>query len=48
MQRGIEPHVPLFDREHQTNGFFTRAHFTFDAENNIFVCPGCSVSRTSP
>jgi hypothetical protein len=25
MQREIEPHVPLLDREHQTNGFFIRA-----------------------
>ena len=40
MQRGIEPHVPLLDREHQTNGFFTRADFAFDVENNVFVCPG--------
>jgi hypothetical protein len=24
MRRGIEPHIPLLDREHQTNGFFTR------------------------
>ena len=40
MQRDIEPHVPLLDREQQTNGFFTRADFTFDADNNVFVCPG--------
>ncbi|HUN99578.1 MAG TPA: IS1182 family transposase [Bradyrhizobium sp.] len=40
MQRGIEPHMPLLDREHQTNGFFTRADFAFDPENNVFVCPG--------
>jgi hypothetical protein len=30
MRRGIEPHIPLLDREHQTKGFFTRADFTFD------------------
>jgi hypothetical protein len=24
MRRKIEPHIPLLDREHQTNGFFTR------------------------
>lgn len=40
MQRGIEPHVPLLDREHQTHGFFTRADFAFDTENNVFICPG--------
>src|SRR6202007_2204414 len=40
MRRQIEPHIPLLDREHQTNGFFTRANFTFDAQANVFVCPG--------
>jgi hypothetical protein len=30
MQREIEPHIPLLDREHQTEGFFTRADFTFE------------------
>jgi len=28
---GIEPHIPMLDREHQTKGHFTRADFTFDA-----------------
>jgi transposase len=40
MRRGIEPHIPLLDREHQTKGFFTRADFTFDPQANVFVCPG--------
>ena len=40
MRRGIEPHVPLLDREQQTAGFFTRADFTFDQLQNIFICPG--------
>lgn len=47
MQRGIEPHVPILDREHQTKGFFTRADFTFDAEANIFVCPGSKPLKSS-
>jgi hypothetical protein len=38
MQRGIEPHIPLLDREHQTKGFFTRADFTFDPQANVFEC----------
>jgi Transposase DDE domain len=40
MGRGIEPHIPLLDREHQTKGFFTRAEFTFDPQANVFICPG--------
>src|ERR1700722_3675051 len=40
MRRGIEPHVPLLDRERQTRGFFTRADFQFDDQTNSFTCPG--------
>jgi Transposase DDE domain len=47
IQRGIEPHIPLLDRQHQTNGFFTRADFTFDPQANIFVCPGQKQLRST-
>jgi transposase len=40
MRRGIEPHVPLLDRERQTKGLFTRADFNFDYQSDTFVCPG--------
>src|SRR5271154_4260928 len=40
MRHGIEPHIPLLDREHQTKGYFTRAEFTFDPQANVFICPG--------
>ena len=40
MRRGIEPHIPILDREHQTKGYFTRADFSFDATANAFTCPG--------
>jgi hypothetical protein len=39
MRRGIEPHIPILDREHQTKAYFTRADFTFDATANAFICP---------
>jgi hypothetical protein len=45
MRRGIEPHIPLLDREHQTKGFFTRADFAFDRQANVFVCPGGNSSE---
>jgi hypothetical protein len=40
MGRGIEPHIPIIDHEHQTKGSFTRADFSFDATTNVFICPG--------
>jgi Transposase DDE domain len=39
MQRDIEPHIPLLDRERQTKGFFTRSEFSYDAQANVFTCP---------
>ena len=47
MRRGIEPHIPLLDREHQTNGFFTRSDFSFDPQANVFTCPGGKSLRTT-
>jgi transposase len=40
MRQGIEPHVPVLDRERQTKGYFTRADFQFDERSNTFTCPG--------
>ena len=40
MGHGIEPHVPLLDRETQTKGMLTRADFSFDRERDVYVCPG--------
>jgi transposase len=39
MGRGIEPHVPLLDRETQTKGMLTRAEFSFDRSRDLYVCP---------
>jgi transposase len=47
MQRGIEPHVPLLDRERQTKGLFTRADFKFDDQANTFTCSGGKTLKSS-
>jgi len=39
-ERGIEPHVNLIDKAERTDGTFSRSDFTFDPENNLYVCPG--------
>jgi len=35
----LEPHVPIWDKTERTDGTFGRFAFTFDAENNRYVCP---------
>ena len=37
--REVTPHIPVLDRQHQTNGVFSREAFTFDPERNVFICP---------
>ena len=35
----IEPHVPVWDKSERSDGTFGRSAFTFDAQNNRYVCP---------
>lgn len=34
-QRGVAPHIPVFDKSARRNGTFERADFTYDAEANF-------------
>jgi len=37
---GIAPHIPVIDKSGRTNGTFERADFTYDAQNDAYICPG--------
>ncbi|MFW8636095.1 IS1182 family transposase [Cribrihabitans pelagius] len=39
-QRGIGAHIPVIDKSGRKNGTFERADFTYDAENDAYICPG--------
>jgi hypothetical protein len=39
-ERGIEPHVKVFDNSERTDGTFPRSDFAYDAEADLYVCPG--------
>ena len=39
-ERGIAPHIPVVDKSGRTYGTFERADFTYDDENDLYVCPG--------
>jgi hypothetical protein len=39
-ERGMEPHVKVFDKSERTDGTFSRGDFAYDAECDLFVCPG--------
>jgi len=37
--KGIAPHVPVWDKSERSDGSFGRSEFVFDAEHNRYVCP---------
>src|SRR5271166_1014377 len=39
LARDIQPHIPVIDRRHQTQGHFTREHFRYEPKENAYYCP---------
>ena len=37
--RGIEPHIPVFDKSKRTDGSFSREDFTYDHASDTYCCP---------
>jgi transposase len=40
VDRGIAPHVLVWDKSARHDGTFSRADFVFDQERNVYICPG--------
>mgnify|MGYP003640648220 CR=1 FL=1 len=45
--RGIEPHIPVFDKSARSYGTFERSIFTFDQEDDSHIWPGGNRLRPS-
>jgi transposase len=39
LARGVQPHIPVIDRRHQTDGHFTRDQFVYNSAKNAYQCP---------
>ena len=39
-ERGIEPHIPVFDNSERRDGTFERTDFTYDHRRDLYTCPG--------
>jgi transposase len=39
-EKGIEPHVAVFDKSARKDGTFSRQAFTYDHESDVYRCPG--------
>ena len=44
--RGIEPHIPVFDKSARRDGAFERAVFTFARDDDSHICPDGKRLRT--
>jgi hypothetical protein len=43
--RGIEPHIPVFDKSKRTNGTFSRDDFSYDHAADTYRCPSGKTLR---
>lgn len=39
-QRGIEPHIPVFDKSQRSDSTFSRSDFAYDHARDLYACPG--------
>ncbi|PZU15328.1 MAG: IS5/IS1182 family transposase [Citromicrobium sp.] len=46
-ERGIEPHIPVFEKSARNNGTFERSAFTYDHEDDSYICPAGNRLRRS-
>jgi transposase len=46
-ERGIEPHIPVFEKSARNNDTFERSAFTYDHEDDSYICPGGNRLRRS-
>jgi transposase len=46
-ERGIEPHVTVFDKSARKDGTFSREDFSYDRERDVYLCPGGKTLTTT-
>ena len=47
VDRGIDPHIPVWDRSTRKNDTFSRVDFTYDKDRDLYICPGGKELKTS-
>src|SRR6185295_9077271 len=40
VEKDIEPHVPVWEKDNRNDGTFSRSDFAFDEASNTLICPG--------
>ena len=47
MDRGIEPHIPVWDKSSRADDTFSRADFSYERQADLYICPGGNALRTT-
>jgi transposase len=47
VERGIDPHIPVWDKSERNDGTFSRAEFIYDKERDLYTCPGGKTLKTT-
>ena len=45
--RGINPHIPVWDKSQRNDGTFSRAEFIYDKARDLYSCPGGKTLKTT-
>jgi transposase len=46
-EKGIAPHIPVFDRSKRDDGTFSRSDFRYDPTNDVYLCPAGKTLTTT-
>ena len=46
-EKGIVPHIPVFDRSKRDDGTFSRSDFRYDQTNDVYLCPAGKTLTTT-
>jgi hypothetical protein len=44
-EKGIAPHIPVFDKSKRDDGTFSRSDFRYDPTSDVYHCPGRKAAR---
>jgi transposase len=47
VERGIEPHIPVWDKGKRGDGSLSREDFSYDKERDVYICPRGKLLKTT-
>ncbi len=47
VKRGIDPHIPVWDKGKRDDGTFSRKDFAYDKARDLYICPAGKILKTT-